>query len=154
MKYIHGTIGYNSRLDSIQAAILRVKLRHLDEWNEKRARAAKIYQYLLTGTDVVLPVAKPNVKHVYHLYVIQHERRDELNSALNAKGIFCGIHYPVPIIRQQPYLKAKAIPENLPVTNDLSMKILSLPMFPEISEQQISMVGQGIKEFNLQNKYH
>jgi len=147
MKYIHGTIGYNSRLDSIQAAILRVKLRHLDEWNEKRARAAQIYGDLLTGTDVVLPVAKPNVRHVYHLYVIQHERRDELNSALNSKGIFCGIHYPVPIVHQKPYLDAKAIPEILPVTNDLSTKILSLPMFPEISEEQIHMVVKAIKSF-------
>jgi dTDP-4-amino-4,6-dideoxygalactose transaminase len=130
-----------------------VKLRHLDEWNERRAKAVQIYEELLSDVDVVLPTKKPNVRHVYHLYVIQHNRRDELNAALNANGIYCGIHYPIPIIHQEPYLKARSVPENLPVTNDLSMKILSLPMFPEISEQQISMVGQGIKEFNLQNKY-
>lgn len=147
VKYVHDALGYNSRLDNLQAAILRVKLRYLNEWNEKRQRVAEIYRELLSDTDILTPLTKENASHVFHLYVVQHERRDELFAALNAKKIYCGIHYPIPIIDQEPYLNAKRIPTDLKVTKNLSKKILSLPMFPEITDEEISVVVQEIKAF-------
>ena len=86
-------------------------------------------------------------RHVYHLYVIQHEQRDALLQHLKHEGIFCGIHYPIPLNQQQPYLDARTVPEGLPITTELSKKILSLPMFPELSEHQIHRVVEGIVSF-------
>jgi len=148
VKNVHSVMGYNSRLDTLQAAILLVKLRHLEDWNEKRRAAARLYEELLSGNDILLPSEKTGVRHVYHLYVIQHERRDELVAALHDKGIIaCGIHYPLPLNQQEPYLTAKTVPEGVPITMDLSKKILSLPMFPEILKEQIEVVAEAIKSF-------
>jgi len=146
-KYVHTMLGYNSRLDTMQAAILRVKLRHLDEWNKRRRRAAQFYHERLAGLDVPLPKEKSGVRHVYHLYVIQHRRRDQLLQALTAQGISCGIHYPVPLHQQQPYRGMSTMPVGAPVTSELSREILSLPIYPEISEEQITRVVEAAKRF-------
>jgi dTDP-4-amino-4,6-dideoxygalactose transaminase len=146
-KNVHLVLGYNSRLDTLQAAILRVKLNHLEQWNEKRRNIAQTYRELLSDTELVLPLEKPDVNHVYHLFVIQHEQRDQLNATLKAKGVFCGIHYPQPLHQQRPYHHTRTVPDGLPVATELTAKILSLPMFPEISENQIGIVVQAIKDF-------
>jgi dTDP-4-amino-4,6-dideoxygalactose transaminase len=148
-KNIHPTIGYNCRLDTIQAAILRVKLRHLDNWNDKRRNAAANYNNVFSdmgieGNNIVLPMEKPEVKHVYHLYVIQYEKRDELAKALGEKGISCGVHYPFPMNHHEPYKGTVCIPKHLPVSNELSKKILSLPMFPELDQDQVEFVVREI----------
>ncbi len=145
-KYVHSTLGYNARLDSIQATILGVKLRYLDEWNANRKRAARLYREQLSGTKVVLPRENPQSDHVYHLFVIQHPRRDNLLTFLQKKNIFCGIHYPIPLNRQKPYLSANTIPNGAPVATDLSRKILSLPMYPELNETQIEYLTEEIKK--------
>ncbi len=147
VKYVHLDLGFNSRLDTLQAAVLLVKLRNLDTWNESRRSAAREYDRLLSGSDVVIPIESAARRHVYHLYVIQHDRRDQLLTHLNNLGISCGIHYPVPLIQQQPYLSAKTVPEGAPVTTLLSKRILSLPMFPEITKEQIQAVVSGIASF-------
>jgi dTDP-4-amino-4,6-dideoxygalactose transaminase len=147
-KYVHGMLGYNSRLDTIQAAILRVKLKRLDAWNEMRRSAAGLYNQLLAGEAVTLPKENAGRRHVYHLYVIQHSDRDRLVSSLSGKGIGCGIHYPIPLHHQQPYQNARAVPDGAPVATELSGKILSLPLYPEITEERIRRVVSGIASFD------
>ncbi len=145
VKNLHSELGYNSRLDTLQAAILRIKLRYLDDWTEKRRAVAKKYNKLLFGNYVVTPLEKPGVRHVYHLYVIQHKQRDELLEQLKQKGIFCGIHYPLSLNKQEVYLSVKTVPDGAPVSMELSHKILSLPMFPELTSEQIGYVVEKIK---------
>jgi dTDP-4-amino-4,6-dideoxygalactose transaminase len=147
VKYVHPILGYNSRLDTLQAAVLLTKLRYLDQWNEKRRNVAEVYRDRLSDTDVTVPVEKSEVRHVYHLFVIEHKRRDDLLAALREKHIFCGIHYPIPLNQQKPYSSAKTIPKNVPVASEISKNILSLPMFPEISESQIELVVKAIRNF-------
>lgn len=139
-KNIHPVLGYNSRLDSLQAAILRVKLRHLEGWTENRRSAARLYSERLSEKGIGIPTEKPGCRHVYHLYVIRHDFRDELIRTLREKGIYCGIHYPIPLPRQEPYRQAMTIPQGVPVATELSGKILSLPMFPELTREQIEYV--------------
>jgi dTDP-4-amino-4,6-dideoxygalactose transaminase len=147
-KYIHSAVGYNNRLDSLQATILRVKLRYLDDWNAKRRKAAELYREMLSDAAVVLPEEIQGVFHVYHLFVIGHRRRDEMLAFLREKNIFCGIHYPLPLNQQKPYRSMRTIPNGVPVTADLSTKIISLPMYPEISETQIANITEAIKGFD------
>lgn len=143
-KYIHAELGYNSRLDTLQAAILLAKLRHLDAWNEQRRAAAKLYRDFLADSSCVLPQEQPHARHVYHLFVIQHERREVLRTGLQQQGIQCGIHYPVPLHLQAPYRDARTVPPGVPVTTRLAQRILSLPMFPEVSRLQIKRVAQTV----------
>jgi len=148
-KYHHIMLGYNSRLDEIQAAILRVKLKYLDTWNEKRRKNAKLYNELLNDMSnlINLPVDVEGRKHVYHLYVIRTKRRQELREFLSLKGISTGIHYPVPVHKQPAYINLmKDIPK-LPITEQLSNEVLSLPMFPELKEEEISYVADSIRQF-------
>jgi dTDP-4-amino-4,6-dideoxygalactose transaminase len=146
-KNIHPVVGYNSRLDSLQAAILRVKLRHLEEWTENRRWAARLYGEQLSGNGIGIPTEKAGCRHVYHLYVIQHDFRDELIRALREKNIFCGIHYPYPLHRQEPYRMAKTVPLGVPVATELCGKILSLPMFPELTREQVEYVSRETIRF-------
>jgi dTDP-4-amino-4,6-dideoxygalactose transaminase len=147
-KNVHPVIGYNSRLDSLQAAILRVKLRHLETWTENRRAAAKLYDERLWKAGIDVPKEKSGCRHVYHLYVIQHDARDELIRVMRDKGVFCGIHYPLPLHRQEPYRLARKIPRNLPVSSEASGKIVSLPMFPELTKEQVEHVTRGIIHFS------
>lgn len=131
-RYIHEVIGFNSRLDDIQAAILRVKLKYLSKWNEERAAVAKRYNELLSSnSNVITPICKPDRSHIYHQYTIVVENRDEVYQKLREKGVGSIIYYPIPIHKQ------KSLNDNsdLPVTDLLSGKILSLPMYPELKEE-------------------
>tara|TARA_B100000676_G_scaffold263301_1_gene274940 strand:- start:1003 stop:2148 length:1146 start_codon:yes stop_codon:yes gene_type:complete len=140
-KYTHDFIGTNSRLDGLQAAVLRVKLRHLEDWNEKRRRVAATYDRLLRDLNsVTLPITDPSAEHVYHLYVIQLDNRDRILKALSAQGIGAGVHYPVPVHMQPAYAHLGIAADTFPATNKAADRILSLPIFPEMSETQIERV--------------
>jgi dTDP-4-amino-4,6-dideoxygalactose transaminase len=148
-KYHHLMLGYNSRLDEIQAAILRVKLKYLEIWNEKRRKNAKVYNDLLKDmSDLInLPVEVKGRKHVYHLYVIRAKKREELREFLSVKGISSDIHYPIPVHKQPAYINLTKANTKLPVTEQLSSEVLSLPMFPELKEEEIKYVVDSIRQF-------
>jgi dTDP-4-amino-4,6-dideoxygalactose transaminase len=146
-RYISEITGYNSRLDELQAAVLRVRLRHLDDDNQARQRAALQYLAILKELSLILPQSRTAGDHVYHLFVIQAEARDALRDHLQAKGIGSGIHYPVPIHLQPAYQRLGCPPGSLPLTERLAGRILSLPMYPGIGEVQIAAVGRAITEF-------
>jgi len=144
-KYRHEIIGYNFRLEGIQAAVLNVKLRHLDRWNELRRRHAVSYDELLKDSNLILPREMPYSRHAYHLYVVQSERRDELQQQLAQAGIQTGIHYPIPIHLQPAYASLNYQRGNFPETEKQSDRVLSLPMFAELTDEQIESVAQAIR---------
>jgi len=145
-KYVHVMEGWCHRLDNLQAAVLGVKLRHLDDWNECRRRAAATYNRLLGDLpEVVTPYVPAGVEPVFHLYVIQVPDRDGVQAALQAQGIATGIHYPIPLHQQPAYAHLGFAPDDFPVSAALGPKILSLPMFPEITTDQIEAVVAGLR---------
>ncbi|MCC6003881.1 MAG: DegT/DnrJ/EryC1/StrS family aminotransferase [Thermofilum sp.] len=148
-KYKHLLIGYNSRLDELQAAILRVKLKYLDKWNEKRRANAKLYNELLMDlSNLIIPPSEvKGRKHVYHLYVIRTKQREELRNFLASKGISSGIHYPIPVHKQPSYKNLLNDIPRLPVTEQVAKEVLSLPMFPELTEEEIHYICDNIKLF-------
>lgn len=145
-KYYHPKFGMNSRLDGIQAAILNVKLKYLAEWNEKRNRAAERYINNLKGYPAItLPARANDSTHVYHLFVIQVKRdRDQIMAAMAKKEICCGIHYPIPIHLQKAYSYLGHREGDFPRTEELAKKIISLPIYPEITDEQIDFVCQTL----------
>ena len=144
-RYSHDELGINSRLDELQAAVLRIKLRRLDDWNRKRQAHAAAYAALLQDI-VALPVVCAEAEHVYYVYVIQTDSRDALRTALASQGIQTGIHYPQPLHLQRA-CQAFACPQgSLPVTERLATRILSLPMFPELTLNEITTVCDGVRE--------
>ena len=147
-KYIHERIGVNSRLDSLQAAVLRVKLRHLDEWNRRRRHLAAIYSGALSDFQwITAPEEIPDGRHVYHLYVIQLEDREALRDHLVEAGVATGIHYPVPLHLQPAYHHLGYREGRFPVSEALADRIVSLPMYPELSEHIVQDIAASIGEF-------
>jgi dTDP-4-amino-4,6-dideoxygalactose transaminase len=141
-KYAHAIVGYNFRMEEIQAAVLNVKLRHLNDWNDaRRARAAR-YNALLSSAGLVLPAEMDYARHVYHVYAVQSQNRDELQKRLTAAGVQTGVHYPIPIHLQPAYASLGYKGGELPVTENLAERALSLPMFPELSDEQIGRVAE------------
>ena len=145
-KYHHVLKGFNYRMEGIQGAILRVKLRHLDAWTEARRRHAARYNALLAGVAVQKPVEMPYAKHVYHVYAIRTPRRDVLQESLQVRDIQTGIHYPIPVHLQKAYANFGYGPGDLPVTEQASNELLSLPMFAELADQQIEAVCAAVRE--------
>ena len=145
-KYEHDEIGFGERIDALQAAILGAKLPHLEEWTEARRAHARLYNELLSGSRITTPFESPNVRHVYHLYVIRTPHRDTLLEHLKAKGIGAGIHYPIPLHRQPAYLKQGYGDVRLPITEQIASEIISLPMYPELEREQIEYVAQAVNE--------
>ncbi len=143
-KYVHSEIGVCSRLDELQAAVLNVKLKYLNAWNEKRRENAKTYDSLLKG--VVLPFAGNHVKHVYHQYTVRHPERNRLMAFLKEKGITTGVHYPAPLHRQEAYLK-QSYSCSLPVSERAAGEVLCLPIYPELTEEQLNYVIRNINDF-------
>lgn len=141
-KYDHVDLAWNRRLDTLQAAILRVKLPHLDQWNASRRRLASIYDELLVDSGTTTPFVQPDVEHVYHLYVIQADARDEVHSALAAEGIASGFHYPVPIHLQEAYRAMGFGPGSFPVTESAAKRVISLPMYPELDQADVRRVAE------------
>lgn len=148
-KYYHDFIAWNRRLDSLQAAILRVKLRNLDRWNKLRIKNAYIYNELLKDTDVVTPYHDPNTTHVYHQYVIRIDGRDKLQKYLEKKGIETGIHYPIPLHLQKAYRFIGKKRGDFPISEKYAYHILSLPMHPQLSEEKILYIANAIKTFKI-----
>jgi dTDP-4-amino-4,6-dideoxygalactose transaminase len=147
-KYYNDLIGYNNRLDEMQAAFLSVKLKYLTTWTELRQKAANHYLLGLRGVDdLALPFTHPLATHVYHLFVIRTEKRDELQSFLRSKGIGTLIHYPIPPHLQKAYHNLGYRKGDFPIAEELADTSLSLPMFPGITEQQQDYVIQEIKAF-------
>jgi dTDP-4-amino-4,6-dideoxygalactose transaminase len=144
-KYQHDLIGYNFRLEAIQGAVLRVKLRHLDHWNQLRRDRADRYNNLLRDTDLILPREQSFARHIYHLYVVQSECRDNLQQKLAAAGVQTVMHYPIPIHLQPAYQSLGYAEGAFPETEKLCRRVLSLPMFPELSDAQQDEVMQAIK---------
>jgi len=137
---------FNHRLDTIQAAVLRVKLRYLDQWNESRRRVAQEYDKLLGDSNVVPPVSKRSRQHVYHLYVIRSSNRDSLRAQLQTRGIGTGVHYPSPVHRQPFYSYKNLKWGDFPTAEELCRQILSLPMFPGMSALQTHLVASRVLE--------
>jgi dTDP-4-amino-4,6-dideoxygalactose transaminase len=146
-KYKHLFRGYNRRLDTMQAAILRVKLKYLEKWNAARRWNAKLYQKHLEGSGVVVPGDAGGAESVWHLYVIRTERRDALMDHLVSKGINAGIHYPIPIHLQPAYHDLGYKRGDFPVTEAYADRILSLPMYAELADRQIEFISQTVCEF-------
>jgi dTDP-4-amino-4,6-dideoxygalactose transaminase len=146
-RYHHERLGFNARLDEIQAAVLWAKLPHLSEWNERRREHAAHYNRLLKGLPVMTPAECPGNRHVYHLYVIRARERDALQAWLKSQGVATGIHYPVAVHQQEALKSLGEIEFDLPVTEKVVDEILSLPMYPELSGEQIEYVASAITEF-------
>ena len=147
-KYYHSIIGWNARMDGFQGAVLAIKLKYLDEWTKKRQQNAQIYNELLAGINgIQTPKEMPNTSSVYHLYVIQSDDRDGLQRYLEQNGVATGLHYPVPLHLQEAYSSLGYEEGNFPVAEKAAKRILSLPMFPELTEAQIVYVCGKIKEY-------
>jgi dTDP-4-amino-4,6-dideoxygalactose transaminase len=146
-KYNHVALSYNRRLDTLQAAVLRVKLRYLDQWNTARRKWAAAYDLLLTDTGVVTPKTLPHVEPVYHLYVIQAPERAKLQAHLNGQGFATGIHYPVPMHLQPAYQPLRHREGDFPVAEKAASQLLSLPMFAELHTEEVEAVAACIRAF-------
>jgi len=145
-KYHHSLFGTNGRLDELQAAVLRVKLSHLEEWNEKRRTLAQIYNTSLPPS-IEKPQEMPWAKHVYHLYVIRTPNRDQLRAWLESKGIGTGMHYPIPIHLQEAWRGYGGGSFSLPSTETITKEILSLPIYPELNGSEVGYICDCIREF-------
>lgn len=143
-KYTHKMEGVNSRLDGLQAAILRVKLRHLDNWNESRRRHADFYFEALTGGDLQMPVVHEHAEPVWHLFVVRVSDRAGLQAALKQEGIATGVHYPVPLHQQPAYEERDIARQSLPVTELVAGRVVSLPMYPELTSAQLETIVNAI----------
>lgn len=146
-RYHHALMGTNSRLDELQAVVLRVKLRRLEQWNSQRRVAAGWYREELAGVPLSLPVEREEGRHVYHLYAVRARQRDALRTWLAEQGIQTGIHYPVPL-HQQPCWPEDARPQDsLRESEAWAQETLSLPMYPEITRDQVARVGEAVRAF-------
>jgi dTDP-4-amino-4,6-dideoxygalactose transaminase len=142
----HVMVAGNSRLDELQAAILRVKLAHLEDWNASRGRHAEAYSERMGGLPLVLPVADERGEHVYHLYVVRTPLRDALRAHLEAHGVGTGIHFPVPVHRQPAYA-GRTTRADLTVTDTCAAEVLSLPMYPELHDSDVEHVAGLVHRF-------
>lgn len=149
-KYYHGIIGWNARMDGIQGAVLSVKLKRLESWNEARRKNAHLYNELLSNVDgVITPGEADYAKHVYHIYAIRVQNRDALISKLAEKDISSGIHYPVPIHLQEAYSFLGHGKGSFPIAEKCAEEFVSLPMFPELTSKQIEYIVNQIKAFSF-----
>lgn len=147
-KYYHSMVGWNGRMDGIQGAILSVKLRYLEKWNSARRENAARYRQLLENIPgVVLPVESDYARHVYHIYCVRVSNRDKMIKILAEKNIFCGIHYPVPLHLQDAYKSLGYAKGDFPISEKYTEQIVSLPMYAELTEEQINFVSDGVKSF-------
>ncbi len=146
-RYYHEILGVNSRLDTLQAVILSVKLKYLDKWNQARRDAAKRYNELLKDLPVTVPHVSPDCEHIFHQYTIRAPKRNELAEHLKQKGIPHAIYYPVPLHQQQAFASVGKPKGTFPVTEQAGDEVLSLPMHTELSEEQLVFVTDAIKQF-------
>ncbi len=150
-KYEPEMVGYNSRLDELQAAILRVKLRHLDRWNERRRAVARTYHALLRDTGIGLPTEASYARHAYHLYVIRLTDRKAVQEHLRSCGIASGVYYPLPLHQLKPYAHLEAAQASFPHAERASQETLAIPLYPELTEGEIARVTEKVKEVVVSN---
>lgn len=153
-KYFHSAIGWNARMDGIQGAVLSVKLKQLAAGNERRRQHAALYGELLADLPVVLPVAAPGNYHVYHVFAVRVAARDQVLQGLTSAGIGCGIHYPVPVHLQEAYRFLGYGPGSFPVAEQCAAEFLSLPMYPELTPEQLHLVVSELKSVLSNCKPH
>lgn len=147
-KHEHTSEGMNSRMDGFQAAVLNIKLKYIENWTEKRKEAAGYYdKYLAKIEEIETPKRKENADHVFHLYVIRTDHREGLSAHLNSKGIATGIHYPTALPFMEAYKRFNHIPEEFPNAYSQQSKIMSLPIFPELTEENVKVIADNIKEY-------
>jgi dTDP-4-amino-4,6-dideoxygalactose transaminase len=147
VRYHHDEVGFNYRMEGIQGAVLGVKLKHLEQWTEGRRRVAKRYAELLADTPLQLPREASFAESAWHLYVVRHPRRDELKAHLEANGIGCALHYPVPLHLQKCYANLGYGAGDFPVAEKAARECLSLPIYPEITEAQLDRVAGVVRAF-------
>ena len=146
-RYISSRKGLNSRLDELQAAILRVKLRHLDAWNEQRRLLARLYGEHLAASGIATPREPDEALHVYHLYVVRHSRRDQLRASLHEQDISSLIHYPVPVHLQPAYRDLGYRTGDFPASEAAAAEVLSLPIYPELRDDEVLAVSEAVVRF-------
>lgn len=145
-KHEHVMEGINSRLDAVQAAVLLVKLSSLRIWNNKRRRIAKLYDKLLAGSAVVTPIVRPNASHVYHSYVVRVQDRNTVRTEMAKRGVATAIQYPTPLPLQRAYAEFEHVPDDHPIASRLTTEILSLPICPEMSDEQVHFVAHAVAQ--------
>ncbi len=146
-KYHHEVVGYNYRMEGIQGAVLDVKLQHLEQWNDARRAHARAYSEALANLPIKVPPADDHCQSVWHLYVVGVEEREALMAFLKEREIYCGIHYPIPVHLQPAYAELDYHEDDFPVTEKWAKRIVSLPMFAELRDEQIAGVIDGIRKF-------
>ncbi|MEK6410343.1 MAG: DegT/DnrJ/EryC1/StrS family aminotransferase [Acidobacteriota bacterium] len=151
IKYYNDEKGINSRLDELQAALLRVRLKHLDEWNSRRVRIAAKYLEELRETGLMLPAVCEGADPVWHLFVVRSQRRDELQAYLKSRGVNTLVHYPVPPHLQKAYPELALSARRLPITEAIHREVLSLPMGAQLSDAGVLRVIEGVRSFRIQN---
>ncbi|MEP6768197.1 MAG: DegT/DnrJ/EryC1/StrS family aminotransferase, partial [Acidobacteriota bacterium] len=145
-RYYHDLVGWNYRMDGFQGAVLRIKLRHLEEWTARRIAIARLYRKLLAGSRVVIPEDSPDAETIYHLFVVYVENRDAVRTALEAKGVQTAIHYPVPVHLQKAYADLGHRPGAFPDTEWAAERAISLPLFPELTDEQVRYAAEALVE--------
>jgi dTDP-4-amino-4,6-dideoxygalactose transaminase len=148
-KYVHEIVGVNSRLDGLQAAILRIKLRHLDDWNAARRHHAEYYLKCLGDSNIILPAVHPEAETVWHLFVVRTSDRECVQTRLKQLGIETGIHYPIPLHMQPAYKHLGLAKSQFPVTEHVARQVLSLPMYAELTDEIIDCVARAIRSCAL-----
>jgi dTDP-4-amino-4,6-dideoxygalactose transaminase len=143
-KYEHRLKGYNYRMDGIQGAILRVKLRHLEVWTEARRSRAALYDRLLAGSGLETPRVRPDVRHVYHVYTVRTRERARFAEMLKAREISTGIHYPIPVHLQPAHADLGYGPGSFPNAERAAGEVLSLPLYPELTDAQVGEVAAAV----------
>ncbi len=144
VRYYHQVVGYNSRLDEIQAAVIRVKLKKISQFNEARRQNAAAYCAAINRKNIILPSVAPGCEHVFHQFTIRSKKRDILATALQEKGIASAVYYPVPLHRQEVFLNLYNLSVKLPQSEVCANEVLSLPMFPELNQEEISLIAAVI----------
>jgi dTDP-4-amino-4,6-dideoxygalactose transaminase len=147
IKYHHERVGYNSRLDEMQAAVLRVKLGHLSDWNEGRRRVAGLYDEALAGLPITTPYAAPEGRHIYHQYTVRAPHRDDLRAYLAEQGIGTMVYYPVPLHLQEIYEHMGLGEGSYPEAEAAALEVLSLPIYPELTGDQVAEIADAIGRF-------
>jgi dTDP-4-amino-4,6-dideoxygalactose transaminase len=147
VRYYHDEVGFNYRMEGIQGAVLGVKLKHLAKWTSERRRVAHRYHELLADTPLQLPREATYAESAYHLYVVRYPRRDDLKKHLEANGVGCALHYPLPLHLQKCYASLGYKNGDFPVTEKIARECLSLPIYPELTDNQIQRVAEVVKDF-------
>jgi dTDP-4-amino-4,6-dideoxygalactose transaminase len=146
-KYLHERVGYNYRMEAIQGAVLGVKLKHLDEWTTARRRHAKVYSESLSDSGLRLLAEPTACKSVYHIFPLFTEQRNELRKHLDANGISSGIHYPIPVHMQRGFANLGFSEGDLPQTEGVCREVVSLPMYPELTDETVMQIVNSVRQF-------